>query len=434
MSRGLIYFLIILVLLVGYYLFRTYRAERNIEQQLTEISDAPATPFRLSYGSVDVSPLSGNLSISDLGIGSKIHSENAFHSANTTFEIGYSHFMGIYLWGLESEMSEIKSGTIVFDDLSIGDTDKPWATINRLTLTQYGELAENIRELLENQWVQNTHSVQIALDRINIDTSHAPSSLSKWLILKPADLDTAGFHLDKIDLDMELLPTQTELSVNELSGRRQEMKFQMDGYFNYEEDSLQITNPSSFSANLDLTGDSASFYRLSYGPSPEYDYIDLKGVQIDGTINKDFNKSSSSELPPGIISLNADSARWPIPETIVSNYRSFLTLAGWQGEPIPLSDLQIHYLHNEESNTIQLDPVAVSTALGEIRLSGTLIPFRNGERYRWIDTKLTIRDIEPGLQNMVNMAERMFQLQIPINNDSLSLKLNGSPYSPSVSF
>lgn len=434
MNRGLIYLLLFLVLLIGYYLFRTYRAEQNIEQQLTEISESPASPFRLNHGSVDVSPLSGNLSVTDLEIGSKVNPGNAFNSANITFEIGYGNILDIYLFGIESEIQEINSGTIVFDNLSLGNVNQPWASIRKLTLTQSGELADNIQELIENQWTQHSHALQITLEQIKIDTSLAPPRISKGLILKPTEEDTAAFLLDHINADFELLPSQNKLNVKHITGQREEMEFKLEGYFNFDQDSSQITEPSSFSGKINLTASNDSYYRLSYGPSPEYDYMDLKGLKVDGTLNKDFNTSSQHALPSGVITLDADSARWPIPETIESTYRSFLTLAGWQGDPIPFSDVQIHYTYSEESNSIKLDPASVKTAMGDVILNGTLIPVRNGEQYRWIDTKLTIQDIEPGLQNMVKMAERSFNLKIPIRDDSLSLKLNGSIYSPSVSF
>ena len=433
MNRGLIYTLLVLVLLVGYYLFRTYRAERNIERQLTELAESPETPFQLAHDGVDVSPLWGYIGISDLEIGSKSRPQHSFRSGNITFEIGYGSFIQMYLFGVESELRDIRSGTVVFDNLSYGDAAQPWAEVRELTLTQSGALAGNIQELIENQWVRRKHNLKITLDRLTIDPSRAPSYLSKWLLLSPVK-EGANFRWDRARVELNMLPDQSQLAVEQASGHSKDMEFKIEGSLSFDKDTPQLSAPSSFTASLELAATGEEFYRFTYGPESEYDYLDLKGIQAEGSIYKDFSTDSKGTLPPGVISLTADSARWPIPEPIVTTYRSFLTLAGWQGAPLSFSELEVRYSRSEESDSIELDPASVTTPLGNIALNGTLIPAGKGDSYRWINTQLTIKNIEPGLMNMLDIAERMFQMRMPVRDGTLVLELSGPPYSPSVSF
>ena len=433
MSRGLIYTLLVLVLLVGYYLFRTYRAERNIERQLTELAESPGIPFRLAHGGVDVSPLWGNIGISDLEIGSYNRPLHSFRSGNITFEIGYGSFLQMYLFGVESELRDIRSGTVVFDNLSFGGAGEPWGEVRELTLTQSGALAVNIQELIENHWVQRKHNLKLTLDRLTIDTSRAPSYLSKWLLLSPVK-EEDSFRWDHARAELNLLPGESKLAVEQASAQSKDMEFKIEGSISFEQDDPQLSAPSSFTASLELEATGKEFYRFTYGPDADYDYLDLKGVKAEGSIYRDFDADSEGPLPPGVISLTADSARWPIPEPVVTTYRSFLTLAGWQGAPLAFSELEVHYSRSEESDSIELDPASATTPLADIVLNGTLIPSGNGDHYRWINTQLTVKNIEPGLMNMLDMAEQMFQLRLPIRGNKLNLELSGPPYSPSVSF
>jgi hypothetical protein len=330
-------------------------------------------------------------------------------------------------------LRDLRTGTVVFDNLSFGDAGEPWAEVRNLTLTQSGALAANIQELIENQWVKRKHNLKLDLGKLRINTSRAPSYLSKWLILTPVRND-GGFRLDHARAELNLLPGQHKLAVEQVSGQSGDMEFKIEGSVSFEQDDPQLSSPTSFTASLELAATGEEFYRFTYGPDADYDRLDLKGVKAEGSIYRDFDADSEGALPPGVISLTADSARWPIPEPIVTTYRSFLTLAGWQGAPLTFSELEVSYSRSQESDSIELDPASAKTPLADIVLNGTLIPAGNGDRYRWINTQLTVKNIEPGLMNMLDMAEQMFQLRMPIRDNKLNLELSGPPYSPSVSF
>lgn len=111
-------FLGLLALSVGLFAYHFYAAndaERKLDESIQNVTAEANLGLTVSYSSIDVDPFSGDVVFSDVNI---IRDEDIQRVSSARFDLTYSDFVNITVWGTEYGLRHIEYGTLALGNLS----------------------------------------------------------------------------------------------------------------------------------------------------------------------------------------------------------------------------------------------------------------------------------------------------------------------------
>ncbi|MDZ7658646.1 hypothetical protein [Fodinibius sp.] len=207
-------FLALLIVIVGYHYIAASRAEQQIDETLQEYDEQEET-LSIKYSSIDITPFSADVSISDLTI---IFGDHIERSNQLTFDIGYWDFLNIYFFGAEYGLNQLDSAFITAVSPSYTNRSaRQEIKSDAINISYRGNALDGLANAINGTPFQNKHSLEI--ESPNITFSLPNTFLTK---VKTQQLRYTGSISD----------AQTN--------------FWLEGKHNIQLDSLTWTPPESF--------------------------------------------------------------------------------------------------------------------------------------------------------------------------------------------
>jgi len=101
--------------LFAYHFYAAADAERKLDESIRNISAQTDAGLTVNYSSIQVDPFSGDVIFSDVNI---IRNEDIQRAKTARFDLGYSDFVNITIWGTEYGLRNIEEGLLALSDLS----------------------------------------------------------------------------------------------------------------------------------------------------------------------------------------------------------------------------------------------------------------------------------------------------------------------------
>ncbi len=150
-------FLLLIAALIAFHFFAAGQAEADIDKAIQEqIAEIDST-ISVQYSSIEVSPFSGGVAVSDLMI---IHHNNIERSTRISLDLSYGDFLNIYFWGAEHGLSRITEASLNIWGASYLDRDKMYELkFSEARLRYNGNLLEALRSFIANTRISLDHEI-----------------------------------------------------------------------------------------------------------------------------------------------------------------------------------------------------------------------------------------------------------------------------------
>ncbi|MDR8392189.1 hypothetical protein NC796_13625 [Aliifodinibius sp. S!AR15-10] len=108
-------FLLLAIGLFAYHFYAANNAERTLDETIQEITKKSQLNLNIDYSSIEVSPFSGDIHISDINI---FHDQAIQRAASARFDLTYSDFLNFMLWGAESGLKQVETAKLDLRSIS----------------------------------------------------------------------------------------------------------------------------------------------------------------------------------------------------------------------------------------------------------------------------------------------------------------------------
>ncbi|MDX1617384.1 MAG: hypothetical protein R3224_01260 [Balneolaceae bacterium] len=309
--------------LFAYHFYAAADAGQKLDESIQQVSQEANLNLTINYSSIEVSPFSGDVVFSDVNI---IRDQDIQRAKTARFDLAYSEFVNITLWGTEYGLREIEQGILQLSDLSY---------TNRSSLIEVKLDSLHI-DYRGNLW----NLIVLGITRASAVTGHHIDAIGTRFSFSQPSSDIGAIRADTLTwrthFGRPAEPPDSLYSTAALSGItwtppkafQDKYSFFIQG-FGYRPDTIPMERATA-RYRLHPSGDSLSIDRLTL-------YTDLFNTTAKGMIAVDGQSPGQSRLNNLVIRL----------EELSPRFRNFLgQLKKLTGLPLP---------HTDDSIVLSLD-------------------------------------------------------------------------------
>lgn len=184
-------------------------------------------------------------------------------------------------------------------------------------------------------------------------------------------------------------------------------------------------NGTPFKSNqsVDIEGNNITF---SF-PETVISKIQAQQLHYSGKITKnqtDFWKE-------GIHNVRLDSLTWSPTETFQNKYSFFIKGFGYETNAIPFNYTDLSIAPVNDSDTLAVEST-LKSELGLLTVSGTLIPTSPFTNSQLEDTEISLSQFSEQFTNVLNNIEKLLNITLPKNDDSIDIQVTGRLSNPQI--
>lgn len=163
LSRKKVYlagFLLLIAAVIAFHFFAAEQAEADLDKAIREQAAKIDSTISVQYSSIEVSPFSGDVSVTDLII---IHHNNIERSSKISLDLSYGDFLNIYFWGAEYGLSRITEAYLAIQNASYLDRAEMHELKFREARIRYsGNMLEALRSFMANGRISLDHEIVLS--------------------------------------------------------------------------------------------------------------------------------------------------------------------------------------------------------------------------------------------------------------------------------